>query len=341
MKKRLWFNRTFATAYPIVEMIRNNPDNIAFEIFVTHPKRHSVMLQIADYAELEPTLDVPQYIDYCLSFCQKHKIDVFLPNYRLVEISHHIEEFERLGTQVMIAQEHQLLEDISDKGKLFQLFQDVPEVPLPAYQIVNTAEQFQSAYEQLKQNGDKVCFKPARGEGGAGFYVVEDQLDPFDRLFRSAHYQITPEEALRVLSTRETFDDIMVMEYLDQYEYSIDCLAYGGQLLAAVPRKKVEGRIRKLEHNEELLSIAEAVQQRLQLSYLYNVQIKYKDNVPKLLEINPRASGGMYASCRSGVNFPYLALKLLLTGKADVPVPKLDILTTHVEREIELVRFFE
>lgn len=338
MRKRIWFNRTFATAYPIVEMIRNNPDNFTFEIYVTHPKRHSVMLQIADYAELEPTLDVPEYIDYCLSFCKKHRIDVFLPNYRLVEISRHIKEFERQGTQVMIAQEHQLLEDISDKGKLFQLFQDVPEVPLPAYAIVNTAEQFQIAYEQLKQNGNKVCFKPARGEGGAGFYIVEEQLDPIDRLFRSTHQQITIEEVVRTLSTRETFEDIMVMEYLDSYEYSIDCLAYEGQLLAAVPRKKVEGRIRELEDNDELLRIAEAVQQRLQLSYLFNVQIKYKEGIPKLLEINPRASGGMYISCRSGVNFPYLALKLLLTGEADVPVPKLDILMTHVERERDLTR---
>ncbi|WJQ81573.1 ATP-grasp domain-containing protein [Brevibacillus brevis] len=338
MRKRIWFNRTFATAYPIVEMIRNNPDNFTFEIYVTHPKRHSVMLQIADYAELEPTLDVPEYIDYCLSFCKKHRIDVFLPNYRLVEISKHIKEFERQGTQVMIAQEHQLLEDISDKGKLFQLFQDVPEVPLPAYAIVNTAEQFQIAYEQLKQDGNKVCFKPARGEGGAGFYIVEEQLDPIDRLFRSTHQQITIEEVVRTLSTRETFEDIMVMEYLDSYEYSIDCLAYEGQLLAAVPRKKGEGRIRKLEDNDELLRIAEAVQQRLQLSYLFNVQIKYKEGIPKLLEINPRASGGMYISCRSGVNFPYLALKLLLTGKADVPVPKLDILMTHVERERDLTR---
>ncbi|MFA4133842.1 MULTISPECIES: ATP-grasp domain-containing protein [unclassified Brevibacillus] len=338
MRKRIWFNRTFATAYPIVEMIRNNPDNFTFEIYVTHPKRHSVMLQIADYAELEPTLDVPEYIDYCLSFCKKHRIDVFLPNYRLVEISKHIKEFEQQGTQVMIAQEHQLLEDISDKGKLFQLFQDVPEVPLPAYAIVNTAEQFQIAYEQLKQDGNKVCFKPARGEGGAGFYIVEEQLDPIDRLFRSTHQQITIEEVVRTLSTRETFEDIMVMEYLDSYEYSIDCLAYEGQLLAAVPRKKVEGRIRELEDNDELLRIAEAVQQRLQLSYLFNVQIKYKEGIPKLLEINPRASGGMYISCRSGVNFPYLALKLLLTGEADVPVPKLDILMTHVERERDLTR---
>ncbi|MBH0332766.1 carbamoyl-phosphate synthase large subunit [Brevibacillus brevis] len=338
MRKRIWFNRTFATAYPIVEMIRNNPDNFTFEIYVTHPKRHSVMLQIADYAELEPTLDVPEYIDYCLSFCKKHRIDVFLPNYRLVEISRHIKEFERQGTQVMIAQEHQLLEDISDKGKLFQLFQDVPEVPLPAYAIVNTAEQFQIAYEQLKQDGNKVCFKPARGEGGAGFYIVEEQLDPIDRLFRSTHQQITIEEVVRTLSTRETFEDIMVMEYLDSYEYSIDCLAYEGQLLAAVPRKKVEGRIRELEDNDELLRIAEAVQKRLQLSYLFNVQIKYKEGIPKLLEINPRASGGMYISCRSGVNFPYLALKLLLTGEADVPVPKLDILMTHVERERDLTR---
>ncbi|MGE5701673.1 MAG: ATP-grasp domain-containing protein [Clostridia bacterium] len=338
MKKRIWFNRTFATAYPIVEMIRTNPDGIPFEIYVTHPKRHSVMLQIADYAELEPTLEVPDYIDYCLAFCKKHQIDVFLPNYRLVELSQHIKEFEQLGTQVMIGQEHGLLAQISDKGKLFQLFQHVPEVPLPDYAIVNTAEDFQAAYERLKQKGEKVCFKPACGEGGAGFYILEEKLDPYDKLFRSSHVHITLDEALRALSTRAQFDDMMVMEYLDGYEYSIDCLAYGGKLLAAVPRKKVEGRIRELEDNPELLQIAEAVHQRLQLSYLFNVQIKYKQGVPKLLEINPRASGGLFASCRSGVNFPYLALKLLLTGKAEVPVPKLGILTTHIERDIALTR---
>jgi carbamoylphosphate synthase large subunit len=339
MKKRIWFNRTFSTAYRIVEMLRDNPDGFEFEIYVTHPKRQSVMLQVADYAELEPTLEVPDYIEYCLAFCERHQIDVFLPNYRLVEISRHVRRFEQLGTQVMIGQDHDVLEQISDKGKLFQLFQESPEIPLPDYAIVNTANEFQAAYQSLKQKGHAVCFKPACGEGGAGFHLLLDRVDPIEQLFHSSHYQMTVEDAVRRLSTRERFEDIMVMEYLSGYEYSIDCLAYGGELLAAVPRKKVEGRIRELEDNQELLRIAEAVHRRLGLSYMYNIQVKYRQGVPKLLEINPRASGGLYSSCSSGVNFPYLALKLLLTGKAEVPTPKLGKFLTHIEKEIELTRF--
>ena len=36
----------------------------------------------------------------------------------------------------------------------------------------------------------------------------------------------------------------MVSEYLDGEEYSIDCLAYQGKLHIAVPRKKMNNRLR-------------------------------------------------------------------------------------------------
>jgi len=36
------------------------------------------------------------------------------------------------------------------------------------------------------------------------------------------------------------------------------------------------------------------------------------------------------------VNFPYLALKLLLAGKVDVATPKFGVYATHIEKEIVL-----
>ena len=335
MKKRIWFNRTFSTAYHFIDMIRKNPDGLEFEFYVTHPKRYSVMLQNADVAEIEPTLPIPEYIEYCVQFCQKHRIDIFFPNYRLDEISKHIDQFEQIGTSVLVCNDADLLEIISDKGKLFHALKDTQGVHIPDYFIVNTREEFKDAYEKLKAKGHKVCFKPARGEGGAGFHIIEEYINPLERLLGSSNHIMTIDEVLHII-TDQTVDDIMVMEYLEDWEYSIDCLATEEKLIAIIPRKKVEGRIRLLEDNQTLIDLAKAVHEKLRLPYLFNIQVKYKNGVPKLLEINPRASGGLHVSCLSGVNFPYLALKLLLTGKVDVPTPNFDVYATHIEKEIVL-----
>ncbi|MDC0762760.1 ATP-grasp domain-containing protein [Brevibacillus sp. AG] len=335
MKKRIWFNRTFSTAYHFIDMIRTNPDGLDFEFYVTHPKRYSVMLQNADVAEIEPSLPIPEYIEYCVQFCQKHQIDIFFPNYRLVEIAKHLDRFEQVGTSVLVCKDADLLETVSDKGKLFQALRDTPGLHIPDYFIVNTSEQFKIAYEKLREKGHKVCFKPASGEGGAGFHIIEEHMNPLDKLLGSSNQTIAIDEVLSIIGD-QTVDDIMVMEYLDDWEYSIDCLATEEELIAIVPRKKVEGRIRLLEENQALIDLAKAVHEQLRLPYLFNVQVKYKNGVPKLLEINPRASGGLHSSCLSGVNFPYLAVKLLLSGKVEVAAPKFGVYATHIEKEIVL-----
>jgi biotin carboxylase len=58
--------------------------------------------------------------------------------------------------------------------------------------------------------------------------------------------------------------------------------------------------------------------------------------IPKLLEINPRMSGGMHFSCLSGINFPYVAIKILLGEKVDLLTPKFGIRASHIEKEIIL-----
>ena len=47
------------------------------------------------------------------------------------------------------------------------------------------------------------------------------------------------------------------------------------------------------------------------------------DGLARLLEVNTRAASGLFQSAVSGVNLPYLALRLLLDGRVDVPTPQL------------------
>ncbi|WP_217561180.1 ATP-grasp domain-containing protein [Paenibacillus sp. GbtcB18] len=334
MKKRIWFNRTFSAASHYVEMIRKNSDHLKFEIYATHPKKHSPMLQVADYAELEPILPLDQYVQYCIEFCRYHQIDIFIPHFGLTEISLHAAEFEKIGTGLLLSGDYKLLNIVADKGRLFEALKPVESLTLPDYSIVSTVTEFEAAYQVLKDKGHRVCFKPAQGEGGAGFRIIEESPKNINSLFEPVTNRISLEEVIRILSSVDRFESLMVMELLEGHEYSVDCLGNKDGLLAAVPRKKVEGRIRELEENTELIQLSHAIHKVLPLMYNFNIQFIYQNNVPKLLEINPRTSGGLYISCLSGINFPYLALKSFLGHEVSLQQPKLGILATHIEKEM-------
>jgi predicted ATP-grasp superfamily ATP-dependent carboligase len=128
----------------------------------------------------------------------------------------------------------------------------------------------------------------------------------------------------------------MVLEYLEGIEYSVDCLAYQKRLLASVQRRKIDSRQRAIVFSDEIDSLCKKIFDAFPLSYVSNIQIKYGGGMPKILEINPRMSGGLHISCHSGVNFPYLAVKLMMTGQADLPKPAHDLYFTQIEKEIEL-----
>jgi hypothetical protein len=122
------------------------------------------------------------------------------------------------------------------------------------------------------------------------------------------------------------------MELLEGPEYSIDCIADGeGSLHAAIPRRKADGRLRVLENNEELIAIAQRVAAVYRIPYNFNIQMRYSGGVPKLLEINPRMSGGLHATCLTGINFPYLGVKAALGQQIGELKPEYGMMTSHIE----------
>jgi predicted ATP-grasp superfamily ATP-dependent carboligase len=128
----------------------------------------------------------------------------------------------------------------------------------------------------------------------------------------------------------------MVLEYLEGPEFSIDCVASTEQLYAAIPRMKGEGRIREIIDHHELIQLAQGFHHHYGIPYLFNIQVKYNQGVPKLLEINPRMSGGMHFSCLTGLNLPYLGIKLLLGEEIGQLKPRFGIRASHLEKEMIL-----
>ncbi|WP_337100732.1 ATP-grasp domain-containing protein [Paenibacillus sp. YIM B09110] len=339
MKKKvnLYFNRWFSVSYLYMNHLRGNPDGVEFKIFGTHPDPMHMSLQGCDYAEIEPVLQGVEYVQYLVDFCRKHEIDVFIPRLKMLDIAKHVHLFDAIGTKVLVCRDTVLLESLVEKDRFYKSLAGKGIMEIPAYEIVNNADDFKAAYERLVAAGHRVCFKPNNSEGGLGFRIIDNERDRLQELFGYVTQLTSFEDAYRTLSSVETFDDLMVMELLPGHEYSIDCLAdENGRLLAAVPRRKESGRLRVLDNNAELIEIAHRVADTFHIPFNFNIQMKYNGDTPKLLEINPRMSGGLHVTCLSGVNFPYLAVKSALGGEVGPITPEFGIWASHIEQPMRM-----
>ncbi|MFC4798718.1 ATP-grasp domain-containing protein [Neobacillus sp. GCM10023253] len=339
---KIWFNRWFTTVSHYIEMIRDNPDNRKFSIYGTSPNKDALYLQYCDKAFTEPELSGDEYIAFCMEFCETHGIDILIPRKENVLISKRLADFEKIGVKVLVCPDAELMEKMDNKALAYRTVmekaeEEGPIFSIPEHYVVNTLAEFKSACERLIEKGHKVCFKPVIGEGANGFRVIKDEIDSVNQLFHhGTSFRMPYRYACEILGQQETFPDLMVLEYLEGREYSIDCLATPDRLLAAIPRMKGDGRIRELVDHQELIQLAHRFHLEFKLPYIFNIQLKYNNGIPKLLEINPRMSGGMHISCLSGINMPYLAIKILLGEKIEAVSPRFGIRASHLEREMIL-----
>lgn len=338
MKKRIWFNHWFNTAYHIVNLLKQGHEE-EFEIYGTNRNPYSAVLTACDYSGIEESMSEGEYIDFCLDFCKRNGIDVFVPRSNLKAIVKNSGKFSDLGVKLLVCCNSNTMNILSDKAGFYEHLRGNPHFHIPEYRIVNNFTDFGKAYEELKDMGYRVCFKPVFSEGAAGFRVIDEGAGSIENLLSVISHKVTFRDAMNILSRKERFNDLMVMEYIGGYEYSIDCLAFNGKLLSAVPRKKVDGRVRLLEESKEFTALAEEMTRIFHLSFVFNIQVRMDGDCPKILELNPRMSGGIWISCLSEINFPYLAVKLLLEGDShiDLPLPKYNIMVTQIEKEIVIL----
>ena len=311
---RIWFNHWFRTAYSLVELVKQHG---GVYVIGSHSQEFSPIRIVCDEWYTEEYLPEEEYVEYCLRFCREHSIDVFIPHRHMTGIAKNISRFNETGVKVL-SDSFELLSLFENKARAYALYKGSC-VNVPEYRTVCNIDEFKDAYATLSDCYESLCVKFVKDEGAQSFRRIVRNIDPFDDLHRYTGFKISEKELFSALASRESFEDLMVMPYLDGIEVSVDCLRTDGGLIA-LPRFKGAARIERLRFDDCILDMTQKVLELADLQYPCDVQFKYLGDKPYLLEVNARMSGGLPMSCAaSGINVPSLALSKLCSKGCPMP----------------------
>ena len=297
-------------------IIRCLKENKSFHITLADANPDAVGRFLCDDFETIPIASDASFITDVLALCLKKEIKIILPlvTKELIPFSKHSKEFEEKGINVLVSPSH-ALEIANNKSRLYE-FLEWRGIPVPAFRVVESVDQFKTAVEELGYPLKPVCFKPSVSNGSRGFRIVSEQMNELDLLFNykpTSTYLSLP-DSIRILSSG-SFPELLISEYLPGEEYSVDCIAKHGQPVLIVPRLRkrmingisVEGEFIK---DDMIISYCKQILAALSLHGNIGIQVKRSSTGQFLiLEINPRVQGTISAALGAGVNLPELAVK--------------------------------
>ena len=336
---RIWFNKTFSTISAVFNNLRQSLPTGEVTLICTHNHATASAFVAADETYLEPTdLEAEDYLDWCLNFCKQQRIDLFWPGKEAALISQYQQRFIEQGVQVLAVADHATLALLHNKADFYSAL-PASVAQTMAFIAVNDLASFDAAIEELSQHHDKLCVKPAVSVYGLGFRILDTQRDSTTHLLKGVEYQIPLAELRQGMANRGSFETLLVMEHLAGVEWSVDCAGRHGELLCAVQRQKspLPGHGQMIDNNAEIQLMTERLAQHYQLNGLFNIQFKQGKQGPRLLEINPRPSGGFGMACLAGANLAAIALTAAQGKTPAIPALRYGLKVTEVNTPVVLM----
>jgi hypothetical protein len=308
---RIWFNKTFSTIHAVFRNLRQSGQAGEITLICTHAHAHAAAFLAADESYLEPAeLTGQEYLEWCVDFCRQHNIRLFWPGKEAALISKHHEIFQSIGVQVMSVADFDTLALLHNKADFYSaLSAEIAQTM--DFIAVNDREAFDNAVAELLAKHQKLCVKPAVSVFGLGFRVLDTQRDSITQLLKGVEYQVPLQELRQGMANTPEFATLLVMEHLGGSEWSVDCVGRHGELLCAVQRKKSQlaGGGQTIDNHVEIDGMVKRLTAHYRLNGLFNIQFKEGVHGVRLLEINPRPSGGFGMACLSGANLAQIALQ--------------------------------
>ena len=335
---RIWFNKTFSTISAVFRDLRQSTSEGEVTLICSHSHATASAFLAADESYLEPAnLTGLDYVEWCVGFCRQHQINLFWPGKEAALLSEYHEMFQAIGVQVMSVANYQTLMKLHDKSVFYvDLSPDIAKVM--DFIAVTNVDEFDVAVTQLSIKHERLCVKPAVSVFGLGFRVLDTKRDSITHLLKGVEYQIPAQELRQGMNKTPLFDTLLVMEHLGGHEWSVDCAGRHGELLCAVQRKKSQlvGHGQTIDNNPELQDMVTRLTKHYRLNGLFNIQFKDGVNGPRLLEINPRPSGGFGMTCLSGAHLAHIALQGIKGESFQLPVINYGLRVTEVNMPVVL-----
>jgi len=275
-------------------------------------------LYLADKGYLVPERDSPDFLAKLMKIITQEKCSVIYPlsTFDQEYFAAQRRFFEGKGMRVVVS-DLRSVSTANDKLKLYELCRKVG-IRVAAYVPLHERSALDTALQELGYPKQPVVFKLSHSTAARGLAIIRTGGSIFESIHRpNGLPNMSAEELSRTLAHMGWSSGILC-EYLPGDEYSVDVLSWNGEPLVSVVRKRYATTGGLALHAEvvddpEVRKLAEAVVRKLKLSYTSNVQIRRDNqNVPCLMEVNPRIPGTIGLTVEAGVNMPAVALELAL-----------------------------
>lgn len=305
------------TSPDILHALRSNGER-EVEIHGTDAFRWAVCFDMVDSFTLCPssTSDEEGFVRHVKELCQKHDYDLIIPcgNEDNLALAKYKSEF---ATPILVS-EYDALLAAYDKGAVYELLaQHLPE-HAPRFYFAKNLEQFHQALKNLDFPSKKVVVKPRFGRGGRGVYILNDSFSFKDFFSKKPESEIALQTLEAILEKEKEFEELILMECLQEEFVSAYSLCSKGQNLLTLKHIREWGNASqtyrgRVSYDPTLEALCSKVIELFRLDYTNNMELAYStDGRLVLFDLNPRIGASSGVDCDIGFNFPYLAIKLLL-----------------------------
>jgi carbamoyl-phosphate synthase large subunit len=252
-------------------------------------------LYTTETAYLIPYAKDSNYINKLLEICKNEKIALLFPGLdaELMPLSLNIDAFKAIGTTVVVSRP-EVVTISDDKQKTYdELIKAGINVPFTA-----SADGFIPAENDFPL----ILKQKVGGARSKNVYVIKN----------SSEWNVILEKIGEYLS------DFIVMEYIEGDEYTCGTINLDNSCKGVIIMRRIlrDGDTHKCftEKNDSIEKVVRLVVETIKPFGACNVQLRLKNSMPYVFEINARCSGTTAARTLSGFNEPKMIADYLLKG---------------------------
>ncbi len=272
-----------------------------------------------EFHTLPLSSETDSYLTALTKLCEARQVDAIVPQNtaELQILANHKQLFSKLGTHVLVSNPLSI-EQANNKYHLLQVANSL-EVPTGEFTVCEDIDSLRTQVEQRRSKGLLTVVKPPCGNGSRGVRVI---IDAHDRDRCNDFYHKKPSSLFCTLDELhaiigDEFPELLVMDYLEGEEYTVDILRTDSRFIA-IPRKREVMRCgitfrASLERDKQIIEACRQLSDAIDLEYCFGFQFKRnREGIPILLECNPRIQGTMVMSAMAGANIIAEAVRALL-----------------------------
>lgn len=284
---------------PTVWLGRGVSNNIAFidalqkqncSVVVSH---HLEQWAGQEYAASfnEPDCGGQEYVRWCAEMVKTYGFDYFMPGRCLGDFS----QFPpAMSHQLVMGCAPETANDLDDKALFYQKCHDAGLDFVADFVTFTNLNSFQSGVELLHRKGhERLCFKPSKGVFGQGFRILTDK-NPLESIVRGSSLALRTADFERWLGESQSeMDEMILMPLFNGKEVSVDGSFDGTHYRMVARRKNGPAAGQTILTEPSIYESAEKIARLFGLRGVFNIQFMHHNDRAMILEVNPRAAGGI------------------------------------------------